>query len=391
MIRSFRCAHLFDGAAVRDDVVVTVRDRTIAEVRPAASGDGPPIDGLVIPGLINAHLHLELSWHDGQVPGGSGLAAWIERLMAARGAAVPDAARIVAAAERLRDDGVVAGCDVGSDGATAEVLAAAGVGGVVQVECIGVDARAVPQRAARAAAWARRVERRAVVEVRPSPHAPYSTAPELVAAALAAPSPAPASVHLAEDPEEQRFLSHGDGAFAVMLDRLGLVWRGVVPACAGSLGWIAQVGALGPHVLLVHGVCLGEADFGPLARAGASVVLCARSNLHIGGALPDVRGMRAAGVPLAIGTDSTCSAPDLDPLGEIPVLAAGFPEVPTVDWLVMATAGGARALGAAGLGRIAPGAAPGLVVLEVDGVEALRRRAPRRRVLVDAGPVWRAR
>ena len=95
--------------------------------------------------------------------------------------------------------------------------------------------------------------------------------------------------------------------------------------------------------------------------AGATVVLCPRSNLHIGGRLPDVQALIAAGVRLAIGTDSLASVPTLSPWAEMATLAARFPDVPPQTWLAAATTGGASALGLGLLGSLAPGKRPGLL------------------------------
>jgi cytosine/adenosine deaminase-related metal-dependent hydrolase len=105
-----------------------------------------------------------------------------------------------------------------------------------------------------------------------------------------------------------------------------------------------------------------DADDRRRARAaGATAVLCPRSNLHIGGRLPDVPALRADGVGLALGTDSLASAPDLSLWGEIAALAEAFPDVAPDVWLAAATSGGAAALRLPALGAIAPGRRPGLL------------------------------
>jgi cytosine/adenosine deaminase-related metal-dependent hydrolase len=99
--------------------------------------------------------------------------------------------------------------------------------------------------------------------------------------------------------------------------------------------------------------------------AGAAVVLCPRSNLHIGGRLPDVQALRAAGIPLALGTDSLASAPDLSLWAEMATLAARLPALPAAFWLDIATRGGARALRLATCGALAPGRRPGVLDVSI--------------------------
>jgi cytosine/adenosine deaminase-related metal-dependent hydrolase len=113
--------------------------------------------------------------------------------------------------------------------------------------------------------------------------------------------------------------------------------------------------------LLVHMVHAGADDLRRARAAEATIVLCPRSNLHIGGRLPDVPAMLSEGLRLALGTDSLASVPDLSPWAELAALAAAFPAVPAGTWLHAATAGGARALGLSPLGALATGKRPGLI------------------------------
>jgi cytosine/adenosine deaminase-related metal-dependent hydrolase len=122
--------------------------------------------------------------------------------------------------------------------------------------------------------------------------------------------------------------------------------------------------------LLVHMVHAGADDRRIAREAGAPVVLCPRSNLHIGGRLPDVAALLADGIALAVGTDSLASTPDLSLWGELATLSAHFPAVPAARWLEAATSGGARALGLPALGTFTPGKRPGVLDVLVDDVAA---------------------
>ncbi|MES1165302.1 MAG: amidohydrolase family protein, partial [Verrucomicrobiota bacterium] len=105
-------------------------------------------------------------------------------------------------------------------------------------------------------------------------------------------------------------------------------------------------------------------------EAGATVVLCPRSNLHIGGRVAAVDRLLEDGVHLAIGTDSLASTPDLSLWGEMATLAAHFPSVPPALWLEAATRQGARALGLPALGSLTPGKRPGVLDVLVEAPEA---------------------
>lgn len=365
------------GDAIQDHVAIELAaGGRIAAVRPARSGDPSPEPGLVVPGLVNAHLHLELSWAAGAIPGGAGLFPWVGRLA---GTAAPSNARELAqaAATHLVERGTALVSDVSNDGTTGPLLAAVGLAGIVQHEHLGMHG---PSRAQRvAAARAREPRHDGEVVTRPSPHAVYSTPPELLDATAAPRGGVVGSLHVAEDRAEAEFLERGAGPLARWMDEVGIDWSWYEPPGLTPVGVLEARGWLGPDLLLVHGVHLTAADRASMAHSGSALCVCARSNLHIGGQLPDVDALREAGVPLCLGTDSLASSPDLDVLGEVACWIRERPEVPALQWLVAATAGGADALRWPGVGRIEPGSRPGLLLLEgVDHPAALRDPPPRR-------------
>lgn len=350
---------LRDGAVALDgDTVVAVGQA--AELT-ARFGAPERLDSVLLPALVNAHLHLELSHLAGAVPGGGGLPAWIEALVRARLAA--DAARaapaMARAAAQMVEAGVAAVGDVSNTLDSLAPLTAAGLSGTIFHEVFGSD----PARLAATRDIAR-VRRAAVppggpLRVVESPHAVYSTDPAGLLELLSGP---PASLHLAEDPAEREFVASGGGPFAALRARMG--------GPPGRPGWARSPMALAaPHLtagwLAVHVVDLDEADLVALAGCGATVVLCPRSNLQVGGSLPALPSLLAARVPLAIGTDSLASSPSLAPLAELAALQAAFPGVPASALLPLAWNG--AAVGAPGVGRLAPGAAPGLLAAPLGG------------------------
>lgn len=393
------------GEFVPDVVVEVDAMGTLNAVRSPRPGDPPPLDGVLIPGLINAHLHLELSHLAGVVPGGHGLPLWVNTLMQRRGAVDEGAAlpAMVRAAADLRASGTVAVCDIANGDDSAAILARAGLQGVVQHELLGMDARGVAARIAAALEPdGELIAEQGHLLIRPSPHAAYSTAPAVIRAAVLGrgggdaersvtetdrtlrwASRPPASIHCAEDPQEAAFLADGGGAWATLLDRMGLAWRWFQPPGVSPVAYLDQLGVLGPDLLLVHAVHLDPHDRAQIRDRGATVVLCPRSNLHIGGRLPDVAALRASQVPLALGTDSLASSPDLDVLGEVAVLVGEG--MPPEAALFAATGGGADALRLPHLGRIAVDKAPGLVLLAIDRPEQLGQGAPARQIVASAG------
>ncbi|AGY60177.1 amidohydrolase family protein [Gloeobacter kilaueensis] len=123
-------------------------------------------------------------------------------------------------------------------------------------------------------------------------------------------------------------------------------------------------GLLGPASVLIHGIAIGDADIDLLARTGTAVVCCPTSNLFLFGRTAPIEKLQQAGVPLALGTDSTASG-SLNLLEELRAASALVEAAPLVG---MVTADAARILGVPQLGRIAP-AAPGDCIL-IDNPQA---------------------
>ena len=373
-----RCRRLWTPDGVVSDVTVERSDDgVIVALRPARAGDGPAAPGLVLPRLVNAHVHLELSVLDGKKLPPSDFVTWASRL--------PYHLRS-ASAFRGRDEyggmhatalaitGTEAVVDVTNRGDTRKLLDAVGLHGIVQHEVLGIDP--AQQQQARAALAA------LPPGVRGAPHALFSTDPSLVVDAVrAGPPGVPSTIHVGESEDEAEFLRTGTGPHADLLDRLGRDWGAWKPPGCTAIELLDALGVLGPDLLLVHGVHTTPAELALAAARGASFVLCARSNLNVGGRMPDVRAWRAAGLRFALGTDSLASNDDVDVFSEIPVLADAFPELSIDVWLTAATRDAADAIGRPDLGRVAVGGRARLVEIAGFGVDVLRVGSPARRLL----------
>lgn len=373
-----------DGPPIAEGALALADDGTVlavgrrAELRAEfADAVEERAQGVLLPGLVNAHSHLELSAHVDAVPGGKGLYAWATALMATRKGDTPDAQRDAArtAAAAAVSLGTAAIGDVGNSLAAAPGIGRAGMAGVLFHELFGSReiatgdalADAARERAEAAASWP---ERLGYV---PAPHAPFSVGPELLGRIFAAAAAAAraTSIHVAEDEDEIALLRDGGGRWPAFLAGMGVDPATRVPR-KSPVAYLASLGAFQTETppLLVHMVHAGADDRRIAREAGATVVLCPRSNLHIGGRLPDVDALVSEGVPLALGTDSLASVPDLSLWAEMATLAAHFPAVPAARWLDAATRGGARALGLRGHGTLTPGARPGVLDVLIDDVAA---------------------
>jgi cytosine/adenosine deaminase-related metal-dependent hydrolase len=350
-----------DGPPIRDGRVC-VADGRVVWVGPAGDPGAPEAEvrdlgpGVLLPGLVNAHCHLELSPLDGQAPFARGFVPWVEAVVAARGRRAEDAERSRAEAIRsLEERGTVAVGDVSNALEHLDQLAASRLRAVVFLELLAWD----PARAEATITWAeeRLAEARRVptpaVEVRLAAHAPHSVSPELLRRLVE--RGGVGAIHLAESPEESRFLARGDGPWADFLERRGLGHVGFRPPGTSPVEYVDGLGLLHPALVVVHAVHVGEEDRVRLARRGVSVAVCPRSNRNIGVGTADVPALVAAGVRLCLGTDSLASVETLDLLDDAVCLTRQFPALDPAAVVRMATAGGAEALGLNDLGTITPG------------------------------------
>lgn len=297
-------------------------------------------EGILIPGLVDCHAHLECAALAGLVPGGDGLGPWVSRLVQRR---MPmTQGDLLAAAERaaleMRAFGTVAVADVCTLLSTAPILKRAGLLGVSLLEVVGANDQVAGEALIEAETRRKTHPATDDVDVRVIPHSAYGTAASAFHALKGAKGVR--SVHAAENPDEEAWLLHGEGPFAPFLRS-----KGAAPPRQRTLPYLAELGAVGLETLLVHLVTASPDELAHARDLGATAVLCPRSNLHIGGRLPDLRAIRAAGIPWVLGTDSLASTPDHDLLGEVQLLAEDFPEIPGDELLAAATVSGAKALG----------------------------------------------
>jgi cytosine/adenosine deaminase-related metal-dependent hydrolase len=363
---------LGDKPPIRDGVVSVRDDGTIASVGQGEAEER--IRGVIMPGLVNAHTHLELSALRGRVPGRDGFIAWVEKLIGARVELAEDEERdaIRAAVRELREAGTVAVGEVTNSLAAVSALAEAKIAGCVFHEVFGQDLVRLRERVLGLEAELK--ERLPLwpsddLAYAPAPHTLYTLHLEVAKMILeeCRRRGRRTSLHLLEHAMERRAIERGEGPVALWLatrsrvDPSELAWPK-----KPVLDVAAEMGALADDVLLVH---LTEARPDELARIAAAkspVVLCPRSNLHIEGKLPPLLAILEAGIEPALGTDSLASNASLDVLAEAKALGDRFPNVPPYTLVKMTTWNGARALGLRNLGRIAEGARPGIVAIDGD-------------------------
>jgi len=337
----------------------------------------------VLPALVNAHTHLELSYLAGVVPPAAQFLDWIQAVMAAR-RSYPDArdrvivsaARTAVAAARASGTGLVG--DVSNTLVTVPLLQEAGMPAHVFYELLGFNADdpAGRVRTAREAIDGL-LEPHGDVRVSLAPHAPYSVSPALFGALrrdLDAHPDGVSTVHLSESGDEVEFIARGSGAWRELLTGLNAWSNAWQPPGISPVAYLADLGFLDRRVLAVHAVQCGDDDLERLRALGTTVVSCPRSNRHVGVGDAPLERFYAAGVDVAFGTDSLASVADLNMFAELAAARRLAPRVAARRLLESGTRSGARALGFAGMfGSIEPGKRAALVAVRlpahVDDVE----------------------
>ena len=378
-------------APVIEDGEVVVEDGLIAAVRPRQTPANECRDfgeAVLMPGLVNAHSHLEYTALRGfleDIP----FFPWIRALTAAKASLTADdwlwSARL-GALECLAA-GITTVGDNTDAGVTMRVLSESGLRGIVYQELFGIDDRdpvapIMDALRAKIAAHRELVSERVGVGV--SPHALYTIRPALFAviSAYVAEENLPTSIHLAESPAESRLMEQGKGEFAEMYARRGIHWD--VPRLTPTQ-YAAKHQALTPRTLAVHCVHQTPEDTVLLASTGAAIIHCPKSNGKLGtGIAPLSRWLRTDGLRVGLGTDSAVSNNTLDLFEEMRfallMQRAALEDVEAVtarDIIRLATLGGAEAMGLAGqTGSLTPGKQADLIVVRLDRPHAVPATDP---------------
>ena len=331
-------------------------------------------DALLLPGLVNAHVHLELSdLTPGDPP--PSFVDWLLGVM--RNGPAPTTAgdeRVAAAVQAgivqcLRFGVTTVGDITRFPRATRRVLADSPLRAVSfgEVTAMGERRRLLEERLA-AALTPSPAPARVVSAV--SPHAPYSVEPGGFARCLAAASDAgvPIATHLAESADEAEFLAEHAGAFRRLWDAVGGLDEHTPRVCGGPIRLAEDVGLLGySRLLLVHVNHASDAELRRIAAGRASVVYCPRTHAYFNHPPHPWRRMMDMGINVAVGTDSTGSSPDLNLVDDLRLLHQIAPEVPAETLWRMATVNAASALGLSGMaGSLAPGAAADFVAFRAE-------------------------
>lgn len=359
---------------VRNGFVEYADDGTIVAVGvcddPASEPDFR--NGIIVPGFVNAHCHLELSHLKGKFRKGTGMAGFIDQINELRDFTSVENKKAAAAKwlDILWKQGVSAMADISNCDETFQIKSQSPlytrsfleVFGTEPEDCDAIIAD-VRKLAAEAASYG--------IDAAPTPHACYTMSPDLVTAASAEGLASGfLSYHSEESDEEEALLISGTGALADNYHGRHLS----TPPVTGKPSLMYFVDRLlkvheppfDEHILLVHNVCLTREalDYALKYLKNVWWAICPLSNIFIHNALPPIALMRENGLKIALGTDSLSSNDTLDMVAEMYCISRAFPDVPLGEIIGWATFNGADFLGKTDtLGSLLPGRRPGIVLI----------------------------
>ena len=329
--------------------------------------------GALVPGFVNTHCHIELSHLQGKFAKKTGMAGFIDQINALRD--ISDRTSRMECIrkwmDRLWSQGVSAMGDISNGDESFPAKAASPMYTRTFLEVFGSE----PEDCAKVMESVGQLQEKVAgygLDAAPTPHSCYTMSPELLtAASRAALDSGYLSYHSQESLQEEQMLVSGSGALYENRKRLGMS----TPPVTGRPSlfyFLDRIGKIHPapfeeHILLVHEVCLTEeaADAVNDNLKNAFVALCPMSNIFIHDTLPPVALMRRKGMKITVGTDSLSSNDTLDIVGEMHCLQKAFPYISLGEILTWACRNGALFLGKEkGLGTIAPGKRPGIVLIE---------------------------
>lgn len=372
--QKFRADQLFDGYQLLDhqQVLILADDGKVEAIVPAADAgeDVLQYEGILIPGLINCHCHLELSHMKGVIPERTGLVSFVQHIMQSRDIPVEAILSAIAAAEEeMLENGIVAVGDICNNVLTLVQKEKGRIRYHNFIEVSGFVPDAAGPRFEQATQVFAQFASRHAGSSSIVPHAPYSVAEELWKRILDFPGNHLLTIHNQESVGENELFFYKKGEFLDLYTQLNIDISSFQATGTSSLQAYLSKFLPDQSVILVHNVFTDKTDLDYCRRQAVypalSWCLCPNANLYISDKLPDIDLLAGSGCRLVLGTDSLASNHQLSILSEIQTIRRYFPHISLGQLLGWATINGAKALKMDGLlGSFEKGKRPGLVLCD---------------------------
>lgn len=379
-------SRIFDGYRfVEDHVLVLTAQGVVEALVPVreAGEDVAVYPGILTPGFINCHCHLELSHMRGKIPEKTGLVDFVFKVVTERSVAEEEIlAAIAGAEEEMIRNGIVAVGDICNNTLTLPQKAKGNLPYYNFIEASGWLPGISSQRFERAKGNLEAYRSQEPGGRRSSivPHAPYSVSENLWQAIQPFFEGKVVSIHNQETRFEDAFFLNGTGDFQRMYALMKIDNSHHQPTGRSSLqSYFGKLKAA-ERIILVHNTFTKREDVAYVKSETANgkpegsqpqtfFCLCINANQYIEDALPPVETFWREGCNIVLGTDSLASNRSLSMLDEIKTIRRYFPQIPQEDLLAWATSNGAKALGMESfLGSFEKGKKPGVVLLDEDAL-----------------------
>jgi cytosine/adenosine deaminase-related metal-dependent hydrolase len=323
-------------------------------------------NGIIIPGFVNCHCHLELSHMRGSVARGTGLSRFIEEIRNTRaGSDETVITSSVSADNAMFREGTVLCADICNSSVTFGIKKGSRIKYINLLEVFGIDPALAARRIELLDAVA---EEAASKGLRYSlvPHALYSMSVTLLKLLREKTiDNAVTSVHFMETQGEARFLQNHSGPLMESYERSGIIPARLETVKSHADAIMNEITPNGSMIVVHNTFADHDTIRTIMKRKNLYWCVCPNSNLYIEGSVPPLDLLRSEGCEIVIGTDSLASNGNLSIIEEIKTLQSNFPDTTIEELVRWATLNGARALGEEGsFGKIEAGKKPGLVLLQ---------------------------
>lgn len=372
-VKKFSANWILDGVSepIKDGVLLLSDSGEVIDllVNEGQFEDVLKYEGIIVPGFVNSHCHLELSHLKGLIPEGNGLVNFIEPIISLRECDLPDIINAISIAEmEMINNGIVAVGDICNNDITFELKSKGRMKYHNFIEVISFN----PEKAMQvynAGIDLLDESNEYGIPSSISPHAPYTASSELLKliANKSEESSSPTSIHMNESKQENLFLKEGKGDIAEFYSRIGVSLDFFHPSGKSSFDAILDSFKGSAPLLLVHNTYTEENDiFNAVSNRGNLYwCFCPNANLYIEQCIPDINLFLKHNLRIVIGTDSLASNWNLSIIEELKIINSKYPNIPLNTLIQWSTINGARFLGFDGkLGSFEKGKIPGVNLLE---------------------------
>ncbi len=371
MYQKFQATQLFTGTELLEEqlVLITTKDGTVEGIVGIedAGADIQSFEGILTPGFVNAHCHLELSHMKDMIPAHTGLQEFVKQIVSLRqidAEKIQDA--IVAAENEMYANGIVAVGDISNTLDTLAQKAKHHLAYYTFVELYDLD----PTRAQdklNAGLENQKTFEQNCIRASLVPHAPYSVTSSLWKLLSDHFGAHTISMHNQETPDENEFFISKTGSFLGMYERTKVSLDFFEPTGLSSLQSVLPIFKNATTSILVHNSFTSASDIATVKKQMPNTFwcLCPNANQYIEQAMPPIELLRAGGANIIVGTDSYASNWSLNILDELKTIQKHNPAIPLEEMLGWATLNGAHALQMnKHLGSFETGKKPGVVIIE---------------------------